>query len=154
MHIPSSPAWRTIGLMMAIALTNAQAQLFEADSKRLAGSGKMDIVVREIERRPRVSVLAIEIQAVGSSVGSSFFLLCSVRELARQRGSSPYIAKVEQDGRPARMIVGFLASREEDPGKLGPEFAALRAPQDVIDLEQFAPICDGMKRDAPKEPAR
>lgn len=121
----------------------AHARLFESDSKRFGG-GKMDIVVREVERRPRVSLLKIEINRLGSSVGSSFFILCSVRELARQRGFSPYIVKIEDRRGPADLRVGFLASREEDPANLGPDFAGSRAPDDVIDLDRFARICAGM----------
>ena len=122
----------------------AQGQLFESDSKRL-GNSKMDIVVREVERRPFVSVLNIEINTVGSSVGSSFFLLCSVRQLARLRGNYRYIAKIEKHGKPAQMIVGFLDAKDASIDKLGQEFRALKSPQDVLDLEQFASICDMMK---------
>ena len=82
-----------IALLMAAAAV-AQTHLFESDSKRF-GNPKMDIVVAEVERRPRVSVLEIRSQAVGSSVGSSFFLLCSVRDLARQRCNFRYVSKIE-----------------------------------------------------------
>ena len=122
----------------------AQGQLFESDSKRL-GDGRMDIVVREIDRRPRTSVLQIDIKKIGSSVGSSFFLLCSVRRLAILRGNYRYIVKVEEQPKPGQMIVGFLREASEDPLTLGAEFKAIDKTGGVIDLEQFAPICDGMK---------
>jgi len=78
-------------------------------------------------------------------VGSSFFILCSVRELARQRGASPYVVKIEEHrNKPYDMIVGFLASPDEDPAGLGPEFAALPARPAVIDLGRVARICDRM----------
>ena len=129
---------------LAIGMQPAHGQLFESDSKRL-GNSKMDIVVREVERRPFVSVLNIEVNTVGSSVGSSFFLLCSVRQLARLRGNYRYIAKIEKHNKPAQMIVGFLDGQEASLDKLGQEFRTLKSPQDVIDLEQFASICDTMK---------
>jgi len=135
-------------VVAAMALTSvmsaALAQNFEAHSKRL-GDGKMDIVIREIERRPRVSVLEIEVNKVGSSVGSSFFILCSVRQMARQRGNARYAVKIEEHGNPARMIVGFLATENESQEGLGPPFDTQRTPREVIDLEQFAPICEMMK---------
>jgi len=139
-------ASRAANVAVAICLPltlPAHGQLFEADSKR-QGAGKMDIVIRETERRPAVSVLSIEIKAVGSSVGSSFFILCSIRQLARQRGGYRYIVKIERHGKPALMTVGFLLSRDDAPEKLGPEFAISSPTPEVIDLEKFAPICDRM----------
>jgi len=50
----------------AIAPALVQAQgLFEAHSAAL-GNGRMDISLRETERRPRSSVLTIEIRQIGS----------------------------------------------------------------------------------------
>lgn len=129
-------------LLMAAAAA-AQTPLFESDSKRF-GNPKMDIVVAEVERHPRVSVLDIRIKAIGSSVGSSFFLLCSVRDLARQRGNFRYISKVEKNA-DGHMLIGFLQHTGEPPENLGPEFAAAGSAATEIDLEQFAPICDRMK---------
>ena len=121
----------------------AHGQLFESDSKRL-GDGKMNIVVREIDRRPRTSVLQIDIKKMGSSVGSSFFLLCSVRSLAIQRGDYRYIIKVEDQPKPGQMIIGFLREESENPLTLGAEFKSVGQSK-VIDLDKFATICDGMK---------
>jgi hypothetical protein len=74
----------------------------------------MDIVLTESERLPRASVVDIEIKSVGSSVGSSFFIVCSLRDLARQRGGYRYIVKVERlPGRPHQMLVGFLESADD-----------------------------------------
>ncbi len=129
-----------LGFLAALAAP-ARAQLFESDSKRF-GDPKMDIVVRELERRPRASVLAVETRAVGSSVGASFFLLCSVRDLARVRGGYRYVVKLEERPAPRQMLVGFLRARDESPETLGAEFASLRGAEAVIDLEPFAPICD------------
>jgi len=131
----------SLGLLL---VAPAHGQLFESDSKRF-GDGKMDIVVREIDRRPRTSVLQIDIKKISSSVGSSFFLLCSVRRLAIQRGNYRYIVKVEEKPKPGQMIVGFLRESSEDPLTLGAEFKSFDQTNGVIDLEQFAPICDGMK---------
>lgn len=129
---------------VALVATTAAAQtpLFESDSKRF-GNQKMDIVVAEVERRPRVSVLDIRIKAIGSSVGSSFFLLCSVRDLARQRGNFRYVRKIEKTAE-GRMLIGFLQHAGEPAANLGPEFAAAGEAATEIDLEQFTPICDRM----------
>jgi hypothetical protein len=137
--------WRFIPLALVLVTFAAAADgpLFESDSKRF-GNPKMDIVVAEVERRSRVSVLDIRIKAIGSSVGSSFFLLCSVRDLARQRGNFRYVSKIEKaaDG---RMLIGFLQHAGESAANLGPEFAAAGSAATEIDLEKFAPICDRMK---------
>jgi hypothetical protein len=132
-----------LGVLMG-AVPNARGQLFEADSKRW-GASKMDIVLKEVERRPRASVVEIKITSVGSSVGSSFFILCSIRQLARLRGPFRYIVKLEEQPKRGQMLVGFLRDAEESPASLGPEFSGFGNRETVIDLEQFAPICDSMK---------
>jgi len=83
----------------------------------------------------------IQIKTIGSSVGSSFFLLCSIRDLARQRGNYRYIVKVEEQPRHNQMLVGFLNNSDEAPELLDTRLAG----QKVIDLEYFAPMCDTMK---------
>lgn len=129
--------------ILVVALSDAHGQLFEADSKQF-GSSKMDIVLKEVERRPRASVVEIKINSVGSSVGSSFFILCSIRRLAQLRGPYRYIVKLEEQPKRNQMLVGFLSGPAESPASAGPEFSRAHR-EAVIDLEQFAPICDGMK---------
>jgi hypothetical protein len=129
--------------ILIVALPDARGQLFEADSKQF-GSSKMDIVLKEVERRPRASAVEIKITSVGSSVGSSFFILCSIRQLAKLRGPYRYIVKLEEQPKRNQMLVGFLGDAEESPASAGSEFS--RAGREaVIDLEQFAPVCDSMK---------
>jgi len=130
-----------IALMLLIGVPSASGQLFEADSKQY-GHSKMDIVVKEVERRDRSSVMDITISKVGSSVGSSFFLLCSLRKLARLRGSFRYIVKIEEIPKRGQMLVGFLRTPEETLSAIDPAFAGLDPRTAVIDLEQFAAICD------------
>ena len=78
--------WWVICFAILFGSTTAHGELFQADSKRY-GNSKMDIVVTEVERRPHSSVIDLKITLVGSSVGSSFFLLCSIRQLAQLRGN-------------------------------------------------------------------
>lgn len=123
-------------LLLAIPVEQAGgAELFRSDSKRF-GNAKMDIVLTETQRLERTSIVEIQITAVGSSVGSSFFILCSLRDLARQRGPFRYIAKIEDHPRRHQMLVGFLASADEAPERLDSRLAG----QQVLDLEYFAPI--------------
>jgi hypothetical protein len=126
-----------LALAFAAAQTAAAADLFLADSKRM-GDGKMDIVIAETERGARTSLLDIRIGKVGSSVGSSFFIACSLRDLARVRGGFRHVAKLEFGGARPQMLVGFLERADEAPTALDLRLAG----QAVIDLEQFAPICD------------
>lgn len=118
----------------------AHGQLFEADSKRL-GNPKMDIVLKEVERRPRSSVIDIKVTSVGSSVGSSFFLLCSVRQLALLRGNYHYVVKLEEKPKRGQMLVGFLRDPAEKLADVGAEFAEANPPPPVVELDQFAEIC-------------
>jgi hypothetical protein len=102
-------------LLVILMTAPVSAETFRSDSKRLKNT-TMDIVITETERSERTSVVHIQIKAIGSSVGSSFFLLCSVRDLAQQRGHYRYIAKAEGQPHPNHMLI-----------------------------EQFAPICDKMQ---------
>jgi hypothetical protein len=139
----SAHRW-AIGVALSCVMTGAHGQLFEADSKR-QGSSKMDIVITEVERRPHSSVIDIAITSVGSSVGSSFFLLCSIRQLARLRGDYRYVVKIEEKPKRGQMLVGFLRNASDSVAELGPEFAAIDGRAPVIDLDEFAQICDMTK---------
>ena len=132
-----------VAVSVLAGAAGAQVQHFESRSKRLDGD-KMDIVVREIERRERSSVLEIAIKSVGSSVGASFFLLCSIRRLALERGNYRYVGKIEDRPQRGQMIIGFLRDPKEDLSAIAPEFQAPADKAAVIDLEQFAPICAAM----------
>jgi hypothetical protein len=133
-----------LGCLAASAVHAQPAPLFEARSAG-PGAGRMDIVIRETERRPRASVLVIEIRNVGSSVGSSFFLLCSIRKLARLRANTSHVVKLEETPKRGQMLIGFLASAAEPPGNADPTFTAAGARAQVIELDQFAPLCDQMR---------
>jgi len=128
-------------LLAVLAGPVAAEERFQSDSKRF-GNPKMDIVLTERERLPRISVLDIEIKAVGSSVGSSFFIVCSLRALAKLRGGYRYVAKAENQPGRNQMLVGFLNEAGESPATLDPRLAG----QTVIDMDRFAPICDRMKQ--------
>ena len=127
-------------LLVILMTAPVSAETFRSDSKRLKNT-TMDIVITETERSERTSVVHIQIKPIGSSVGSSFFLLCSVRDLAQQRGHYRYIAKAEGQPHPNHILIGFLKSSTDKPEQLDPRLMG----QQVIDLEQFAPICDKMK---------
>lgn len=129
-----------LALLMPVAAT-ADAGLFTTDSKQY-GSAKMDIVIRETERRPRSSLVEIKINKTGSSVGSSFFLLCSLRSLALERGYPRYIAKAEDYPIRGTWLVTFLTRSDDDPRQADRDLERFGSSLPVIDLEQFAPICD------------
>ena len=101
----------------------------------------MDIVMTEVERRQHSSVIDIKITLIGSSVGSSFFLLCSIRQLAQLRGNYRYIIKLEEKPKRGQMLIGFLRDPSENLSDIGSEFAEVDARKAVIDLDQFAKIC-------------
>jgi len=105
----------------------------------------MDIVVKEIERRERFSIIEVKINTVGSSVGVSFLLLCSLRQLVIERGGYRYIVKIEEQPKRGQMLIAFHRSPTEELALLGKKFSAITAKDAVIDLEQFAEICAKMK---------
>jgi len=129
-----------IGFVL-IATSAGATGLFEARSQP---SGGMDIVVREVERRPRASVIEVEINARGSSVGGSFFVMCSLRRLALERGNYHHIVKRDDQPRRGQTLVGFLRGATDDPSQAGAEFQGLGAAA-VLALDQFAQICDATK---------
>jgi hypothetical protein len=135
-----------LGVLVVIGVLGATAwpaTPFRTSSKEL-GPGKMDIVVTEIDRRPRTSVIDVKINTLGSSVGSSMFIVCSLRKLAEERGTR-YIAKIEEHPKPGQMLIGFLHDATDDPATLGPEFTNVRRPEGVLDLKQFGPVCGFLK---------
>jgi hypothetical protein len=121
----------------------SEAELFHADSKQY-GPTKMDIVIRETERRPQSSLVEIIVTNPGSSVGSSFFLLCNIRKLGQERGFPRYIAKAENFPKDRTWLVAFLNGPDDDPKRADQQLADFPRPIPVIDLEQFAIICDRM----------
>lgn len=82
-------------ILIAMLIPPATAQSFRSNSKRF-GTSNMDIVIIETERQARTSAVDMHITAIGSLVESSFFRLCSMRDLVWKHESYPYIAKVEE----------------------------------------------------------
>lgn len=74
LHDPSGAVRVCVLVLLTLLALPGLAQGFRSDSKRF-GNPKMDIVITETERHARTSVVDIEIKAVGSSVGSSFFIV-------------------------------------------------------------------------------
>jgi hypothetical protein len=130
-------------LVILLTAVPAHAELFRADSKQY-GPTKMDIVITETERRPHSSLVEIIVTKPGSSVGSSFFLLCNIRKLGQERGYPRYIAKAENFPTNRTWLVAFLSSPNDDPKKADSQLEGFKGSLSVIDLEQFAPICDRM----------
>ena len=95
----------------------------------------------EVERRPHSSVIDVKITLTGSSVGASFFLLCSIRQLAQLRGNYRYIVKLEEKPKRGQMLIGFLRDPSESLSAIGPEFAEIDVHKTVIDIDQFAELC-------------
>jgi len=133
-----------LGAAILLTTTAVYGQLFETDSKRLAGS-QMDIVVTEIARRAKSSVIEVTINSRGSAVGGSMFIICSLRQLAELRGGYRHIIKVDNQPRRGQMIVGFLTDPDEDPHQIDPDLRRLGPDDGVIDLNQFAEVCKVMK---------
>jgi hypothetical protein len=127
------------------AAAPSQAELFRVDSKDF-GPTKMDIVIRETERRPRSSLVEIIIKNPGSSVGSSFFLLCNLRKLGQERGYPRYIAKAENFPADRTWLVAFLNDPADDPRQVDSDLVRFKGALPILDLEQFAPICDRMNK--------
>lgn len=125
-------------LLLLFALPAAEN--FRADSRRFENS-QMDIVISEAERLPKTSVLESRIKAIGASLGSSFFIACSQRDLARQRGNFRHVVKIDEQPRRGQMLVGFLNAADDPTEQQDVRVAG----QPLIDLEQFSPICNGMK---------
>jgi len=67
-------------------------------------------------------------------VGSSFFLLCSIRLLARLRGTG-HIVKLEEFPGRRQILVGFLAGPGEKPAAADPAFSGLEDKAQVVALE-------------------
>ena len=126
---------------LALSPAFASGALLYANStgeQRRSDGSTWKVTVIETKRADRYSVLRISHEGRLPSVGSSFFIACSVLNLARQRGVH-FVAQLETS---ATLKVGFLDSLEDDPAKVvGADFANLPRER-KYDAEQFAPICD------------
>jgi hypothetical protein len=125
------------GLALLVLVPAAYGQLFEADSKRY-GKSNTDIVIKEVERRPKSSVIEMKITSVGSSVGSSLTVACMLYQLAQVRGNYRYMIKIDERVRNRQqMLIGFLSNPEEKPADIDPEFAQAGGGVAVVDFDVF-----------------
>ena len=130
-----------LGLACASAGAASLYSNTTGEQKRSDGT-TWKVTVTETAREARYSILRITHEGRLPSVGSSFFIACSVLNLARERGFR-YVAQLETS---ATLKIGFLTTLGDDPVKVvGAEFAGLQ-PERKYDAEQFAPICDLSKR--------
>lgn len=118
--------------------TQAENPLFTADA-RAQGSQNVDVIVTEVERQERMSVVDVQFN-YGPSVASSVFIACSFAKLAQLRGYR-YTAQVENFRKEGRYLIGFIPSLSKEAiAALGTEFAKHDVAQ-VIDNEVFESIC-------------
>lgn len=124
------------GLIVLSFPVSAASPLWSSSSKDF-GEGRSDFLLREVERRPRSSLLEMEVRNIGASVGSSMIIACMLTRLAEERGRYRYVIKVDfPDTNPERMLVGFSHKPSEKPQSIDPEL-----PDSAIevDLEVFGP---------------
>jgi hypothetical protein len=115
-------------------------QLFTANA-RAEGSPNVDVIVTEIERKGRTSIVDVQFN-YGPSVASSVFIACSFAKLAKVRGYR-YTVQVEDFGKEGRYLVGFIPSPSKEAiTALGAEFKKHDSSQ-AVDNEIFEPICQG-----------
>ena len=112
----------------------ANASLWSGDSKEF-GESKTDLSLKEVERRPKSSVVKIDIKKMGASVGSSMLITCMIHQLADERGGYRYIVKLdERHNNRGQMLIGFMRNADEKPKSLDPEFPEVMS---VLDFNIF-----------------
>lgn len=130
-----------------LSLGAPAAETLCSSSSRDFGASRSDFTLREIERRPRSSVLLIEIRDIGSSVGSAMIIAYMLARLAEERGGYRYLVKVDFRGNPERMLVGFSHTPNVRLQSIDPEPPASAA---EVDLDIFGPefnkSCRGKKQ--------
>jgi hypothetical protein len=125
-----------IGICVLSLEAPAATTLWSSSSKDF-GASRSDFVLREVERRPRSSLLQLEIKDVGGSVGSSMIIACMLARLAEERGGYRYLVKVDSlPGNPNRMLVGFSHKPNEQPQSIDAELPPSAV---AVDLEIFGP---------------
>jgi hypothetical protein len=124
------------GLTVLSFPLSAASTLWSSSSKDF-GESRSDFLLREVERRPRSSVLEMEIKNIGASVGSSMIIACMLARLAEERGRYRYLVKVDaRAANPGQMLVGFSHKPGERPQSIDPELPASAM---EVDLEVFGP---------------
>ena len=115
---------------------SAASTLWSSSSKDF-GESRSDFLLREVERRPRSSVLEMEVKNIGASVGSSMIIACMLARLAEERGRYRYVIKVDsRAANPKQMLVGFSHKPSEKPQSIDPELPASAM---EVDFEVFGP---------------
>lgn len=118
--------------------TQTENQLFTANA-RAQGIPNVDVIVTEVERKERTSIVDVQFN-YGPSVASSVFIACSFAKLAKLRGYR-YTVQVEDFGKEGRYLIGFIPSPSKEAiTTLGSEFKKHDLSQ-AIDNEMFEPIC-------------
>jgi hypothetical protein len=101
------------------------------------GDSRSDFIMREVERRPRSSVVHVEVKNIGASVGSSMILSCMLARLAEERGGYRYVYKKDSTtANGYQMLVGFSRAPTTKPQQIDAELPST-APE--IDLDIFGP---------------
>lgn len=122
------------GLCLVSLQVPAASTSWTSNSKDF-GESRSDFTLREIERRPRSSILQLEIKNIGSSVGSSMIIACMMARLAEERGGYRYLVKVDSlPANPSQMLVGFSNKPNEKPQSIDPELPTSAM---EVDLEVF-----------------
>ena len=112
----------------------ANASLWSSHSKEF-GESKTDLSLKEVERRPKSSVVQIDMKKIGASVGSSMLIACMIHQLADERGGYRYIVKLdERPNNRGQMLIGFMRNGDEKPKSLDPEFSEVMS---VLDFNIF-----------------
>jgi len=125
-----------LGLCVLSLQVLAAPALWSSSSKDF-GESRSDFILREVERRPRSSLLQLEIREIGSSVGSSMIIACMMARLAEERGGYRYLIKVDSlPSHPDQMLVGFSHQPGENPQSID---ANLPASAPEVDLDNFGP---------------
>jgi hypothetical protein len=126
-----------VASLSVLSLSLPAATTLWSSSSKDFGESRSDFLLREVERRPRSSVLEMEIKNIGASVGSSMILACMLARLAEERGGYRYVVKVDsRAANPQQMLVGFSRKPGEKPQSIDPELPASAM---EVDLQVFGP---------------
>ena len=123
-----------------------KAELWSASTKEF-GERKMDISLKEVQRRLRSSVVQVDIKKLGSSLGSSMMIACMINQLADVRGGYRYIIKLDDRAEnSSQMLIGFMRSAEEKPRSIDEEFPEVMSVIDLTELgEELRKVCGAKK---------
>jgi hypothetical protein len=113
-------------ILISLSIISCQSKLHNQDKLLVLDSGnsKTKMKIEEVERKEKTSLLKLTYKKMGSSVGSSIFIMKAFYDIAKVRGREYFINLKEWDGKDGAhyYIAGFSNNKKLGIKQFGKDF--------------------------------